>query len=140
MQKSHCQNLSYLSLFQSVHDHPHPSENYLKLEQMASKVIVPLLGAKILYQYDNTACQEKVDNVSLKSTNESVSSTESFTRKLSRPLSMVESGPSEKDSDFDDLIQYRQQQRFRHSIGGRLSAVDEGQQSLASSFGSLIDD
>jgi len=135
----------------SVHDSPHPSENYLKLEQMASKVIVPLLGARNLYHIDNVKPegksskeqQERPDTLSIKSASSSGSSDSPLfgvARKLFRPFSMVEPSPSERDPDLDDLIQFRQQQRFRYSVGGRLSAVDEGQQSLASSFGSLVDD
>ena len=119
---------------------------------MASKVIVPLLGAKVLYKSDQSKPEQKSsgdnhgrpDSLQIKSASSSSSNNESprggLARKLFRPFSMVDPSPSEKDSDFDDLIQFRQQQRFRYSVGGRLSAVDEGQQSLASSFGSLIDD
>ena len=119
---------------------------------MASKVIVPLLGAKVLYQVDHVQLdpkgskenQERPDTLSLKSVSSNGSNNDSprsaVSRKLLRPFSMIDPSPSEKDSDLDDLIQFRQQQRFRYSIGGRLSAVDEGQQSLASSFGSLVDD
>ena len=128
-----------------MHDSPHPSENYLKLEQMASRVIVPLLGAKILYQGENVFAKGSPDppdshqgKAAKNSSGESPQG--SSTRKLLRPFSMVDPSPSEKDPDFDDLIQFRQQQRHRLSYGGRLSAVEEGQQSLASSFGSLIDD
>ena len=132
--------------FQSVHDSPHPSENYLRLEQMASKVIVPLLGARALYQVDHVisdpkSCKENkgaADTLSLKSASSNSPNSDSprggLSRKLFRPFSTVEPSSNEKDADFDELIKFRQQQRFR------LSAVDEGQQSLASSFGSLVDD
>ena len=137
-------------LFQSVHDNPHPSENYLKLEEMASKVIVPLLGAKTLYLGERRYTREKADSIkspASKSPNSTNGDTDSprssfSSRKMHRPFSMVDPSPSEKDPDFDELIQYRRQQhRHRYSYDGRLSAVgEEGKQSLASSFGSLIDD
>lgn len=136
-----------------MHDNPHPNENYLKLEQMAARVIVPLLGAKVLYNEDSIdgqrgKCSTKNGDtpvtLSVKSENDNSANNgsprNSVAKKLFRPFSMVDPSPSEKESDFDELIQFRQQQRFRYSVGSRLSAVDEGKQSLASSFGSLIDD
>eukprot|EP00794_Sanderia_malayensis_P005302 gene5302-5971_t len=121
----------------SVHDIPHPSENYLKLEAMASKVVCPLLGAKTLYVKPDSF---EVNPTFKSSAESSPNLEESFVngkKKAGRPASMVDQ--SDKDADFDELIQYRQQ-RYRNSYGGRLSAVTEGNQSLASSFGSLIDD
>ncbi len=131
--------------FQSVHDNPHPSENYLRLELMASKVVLPLLGAKMLYTPDNVnlLSAERSECASLKSSTESspnLDSPRGAAKKLARPISMVDQSSYDKDPDFDENLRYRHQ-RYRNSYGGRLlSTLTEGSQSLGSSFGSLIDD